>query len=49
MAQYGVITEQGYPMGQFGFNPISEEAKKKLDKENKKNEDKKDKEDENAE
>ena len=49
MSNFGVITEQGYPMGQFGFNPISEEAKKKLDKENKKYEDKKDKEDENAE
>ena len=49
MSNFGVITEQGYPMGQFGFNPISEEAKKKLEKENKKNEDKKDKEDKNAE
>ena len=31
MSDYGVITEQGYPVGQFGFQPISEETKKKLD------------------
>lgn len=49
MSNFGVITEQGYPMGQFGFNPISEEAKKKLEKEDTKNEDKKDKEDKDAE
>lgn len=29
---YGVITEQGYPAGDFGFDPVSEEAQKKLEK-----------------
>ena len=24
---YGVINEQGYPVGQFGFRPISEQEK----------------------
>lgn len=38
-SNYGVITEQGYPAGQFGFSPINEEEKKNIEKEN--NEDKK--------
>ena len=44
MSDYGVITEQGYPVGQFGSQPISEEAKKKLDEDEKKKNEKKDEE-----
>jgi hypothetical protein len=29
---YGVINEQGYPVGQFGFNPLSEQEKAAIDK-----------------
>lgn len=28
---YGVVTEQGYPVGQFGFKPITEQDKKSLE------------------
>ena len=44
MSDYGVVTEQGYPVGQFGFQPISEETKKKLDEDEKKKNEKKDEE-----
>ena len=27
---YGVITEQGFPAGQFGFDKLNEEANKKI-------------------
>ena len=40
MSNFGVITEQGYPMGQFGFKPISEEAAKELEKEEKRKDEK---------
>lgn len=30
--KYGVITEQGYPAGDFGFDPVSEKAQKKLER-----------------
>lgn len=30
----GVVTEQGYPMGGFGFNPISESDQKVIDSNN---------------
>lgn len=29
---YGVINEQGYPVGQFGFRPISEQEKAAIEK-----------------
>ena len=35
MSNFGVITEQGYTMGKFGFKPVNEEAIKELEKENK--------------
>ena len=28
---FGVITEQGYPIGKFGFSSITEDEKKKLE------------------
>ena len=31
MANPGVITEQGYPAGQFGFNPVSEQEAKAIE------------------
>lgn len=39
MADFGVITEQGYPAGQFGFKPITESEKKSIEdsEKNKKN------------
>lgn len=27
---YGVLTEQGYPVGQFGYNPLNEQDTKKI-------------------
>lgn len=27
---YGVINEQGYPTGQFGFTPVNENDKKNI-------------------
>lgn len=35
-SNYGVITEQGFPMGQFGFNGMSKEEHDKLLNENNK-------------
>lgn len=29
-SNYGVLTEQGYPVGQFGFNPLTEQESKKI-------------------
>lgn len=39
MTDFGVITEQGYPAGQFGFKPITESEKKSIEdsEKNKKN------------
>lgn len=31
MANPGVITEQGYPAGQFGFTPVSEQEAKAIE------------------
>ena len=28
---YGIVTEQGYPIGQFGFSPINEEDKRNIE------------------
>jgi hypothetical protein len=33
---YGVINEQGYPAGQFGFSPLNEQDKKALEEDAKK-------------
>ena len=38
---YGVITEQGFPAGQFGFDKLNEEANSKVKKDLEKNTDKK--------
>jgi hypothetical protein len=35
MNNFGILTEQGYPIGQFGFKPISEETVKEFDKDDK--------------
>ncbi len=42
--KFGVINEQGYPAGQFGFTPVSESEKKNIEDSDKKPEDKKEKE-----
>ena len=34
--KYGVITEQGYPAGQFGFDKVKHEDQKKLEESAKK-------------
>lgn len=34
-SDYGVVTEQGYVEGQFGFKPISKEDKEEILKEEK--------------
>ncbi len=36
MPKYGVITEQGYPAGQFGFDKVNESDQKKLEESAKK-------------
>ena len=42
MANIGVINEQGYPAGQFGFKPLTESEKKSIEEvEEKKKDDKK--------
>lgn len=38
---YGVITEQGFPAGQFGFDKLNEEANAKIKKDLEKDKDKK--------
>lgn len=30
-SKYGVINEQGYPAGQFGFVPVNESEKKNIE------------------
>lgn len=44
--KFGVIQEQGYPVGQFGFKPLNEADQKRLEEEDKKkkSEDKEEKE-----
>lgn len=37
---YGVITEQGYVGGQFGFKPLNEQDRKAVDEDDKKKDDK---------
>lgn len=41
--KFGVINEQGYPAGQFGFTPVNESEQKKIeeDEEKKKTDDEK--------
>lgn len=34
--KFAVITEQGYPVGQFGFKPLNEEDNRKVLEEQKK-------------
>lgn len=36
MGNVGVITEQGYPAGQFGFDKLNEADQEKLEKANQK-------------
>lgn len=44
-SKFGVINEQGYPSGQFGFTPVNESEKKNIeDSDKKKESDKKEKE-----
>lgn len=31
-SKYGVINEQGYPLGEFGFTPLTEQEEEKLKK-----------------
>lgn len=38
--EMGIITEQGYPMGQFGFKPLNEDEKKRIEDSNKKDDNK---------
>lgn len=42
-SKYGVINEQGYPAGQFGFTPVNESEEKNI-KDSEKESDKKEKE-----
>ena len=37
MPKYGVITEQGYPAGQFGFDKLNEADQKKIETDKKEN------------
>ena len=30
--KFGVITEQGYPVGEFGFHPLNEEDQEQVKK-----------------
>lgn len=43
-SKYGVINEQGYPAGQFGFTSINESEKKNIEDSEKESNDKKEKE-----
>ena len=38
-SDYGVLTEQGYVGGQFGFAPVTEETKEEILKEEEKKKD----------
>lgn len=40
---YGVINEQGYPVGQFGFTPVNESERKSIEEDEKKKKDEGDK------
>lgn len=31
-SSYGVLTEQGFPVGQFGFEPLNEQDETKIKK-----------------
>lgn len=42
-SNFGVINEQGYPAGQFGFTPVNENEKKNIE-DSEKEKDKKEKE-----
>lgn len=35
-AKFGVINEQGYPAGQFGFTPVNESEQKKIEEDEEK-------------
>lgn len=39
--QIGVITEQGFPAGQFGYNKLNEQDQQKIKKDLEKDKDKK--------
>ena len=39
--EYGVITEQGFPAGQFGFDKLNEETQQKIKSDLEKEKDKK--------
>ena len=43
-SKFGVINEQGYPAGQFGFTPINESDKKTIAESEKESKNKKEKE-----
>lgn len=42
--KFGVINEQGYPAGQFGFTPINENDKKNIEDSEKESKNEKEKE-----
>lgn len=42
--KFGVINEQGYPIGQFGFSPINENDKKNIEDSEKESKNEKEKE-----
>ena len=42
--KFGVINEQGYPAGQFGFVPVNESDKKNIEDSEKESKDKNEKE-----
>lgn len=37
-SKFGVINEQGYPAGQFGFTPVNESEQKNIEDSDKKKE-----------
>lgn len=43
-SKFGVINEQGYPAGQFGFTPINENDKKNIEESGKESKNEKEKE-----
>lgn len=43
-SKFGVINEQGYPAGQFGFTPINENDKKNIEDSSKESKNEKEKE-----
>ena len=38
---FGIIVEQGFVAGQFGFTPVTEQERKKIEEDEKKKEEKK--------